>query len=182
MPEEKFKDKYRTTPARLQGWDYGSHGLYYVTVCTKNREHYFGEIMTGDDQETAYLEATTIGQIANDNWLKIPEFSSFVELDDFVVMPDHMHGILFINKPDKNGWELNKFGAQVDNLASAIRGYKSSVTKYAIDNKIEFAWQPKYYDHIIRNEKEYRNVKQYIHDNPKNWLLNRNDGEMPFLP
>ncbi|MES2278340.1 MAG: hypothetical protein V4592_20075 [Bacteroidota bacterium] len=174
--EEKYKEKYRTTPARLTEWDYGANGLYFVTICTKNRVRYFGEIekyeIKGNEiQCIASLQSTVIGQIALDNWLRIPEFSPFVELDDFVIMPDHLHGILFINKPNKMNWEPNKFGVQSQNLASVIRGYKASVTKEANSKIIEFAWQPKYYDRIIRNEKEHLNIKQYIHDNPEQWLL-----------
>lgn len=86
-------------------------------------------------------------------------------------MPDHLHGILFINKPDKTDWQPNKFGDQRQNLASVIRGYKASVKKYANENSIDFSWQPKYYDRIIRNEKEYQNIIQYIYDNPQQWLL-----------
>jgi putative transposase len=127
--EEKYKDKYRTTPARLTGWDYGTHGLYFITICTKDRVRYFGEI----EEENNYKETrgivslreSEIGRIVRSNWIKIPEFSPFVELGEFVIMPDHMHGVLFINKPDKINWEANKFGVQVQNLASIIRGYKS---------------------------------------------------------
>ncbi|WP_419788682.1 hypothetical protein [Mucilaginibacter sp. SP1R1] len=69
-------------------------------------------------------------------------------------MPDHIHAILFIDKPGKTSWEVNKFGVQRDNLAAVLRGYKASVKKYALGNNIEFSWQPKYYDRVIRNEKE----------------------------
>jgi putative transposase len=77
-------------------------------------------------------------------------------------MPDHLHGILFINKPNKVSWEPNKFGAQRNNLASIIRGYKSSVKTYATLNDIEFLWQPRFYDRVIRDEKEYFAVAKYI--------------------
>src|SRR4051812_34771123 len=143
--EDEYHNKYRVAPARLMGWDYGSHGLYFVTICTKDRLHYFGEIVEKPDKETqnlVSLQATEIGNIAQDYWLKIPEHFPFVELDEFVIMPDHVHGVLFINKPDKTDWELNKFGVQSRNLASIIRGYKASVKKYATVNEISFAWQP----------------------------------------
>ena len=97
-------------------------------------------------------------------------------------MPDHIHGIIFINKPDKISWEANKFGAQRNNLASIIRGYKSAVTKYANENNLGFAWQPRYYDRVIRNEKEYQNIRSYIYDNTDNWLLNKDNLENLFLP
>ena len=97
-------------------------------------------------------------------------------------MPDHVHGILFINKPGKITWEVNKFGAQRNNLASIIRGYKSSVKGYANLNHIDFEWQPRYYDRIIRNEKEHLNITEYIYNNPEKWLLNGDNFENLFNP
>jgi putative transposase len=188
--EGKYRNKYRISSPRLSGWDYGSDGLYFVTICTKHRVRYFGEIVStnvekklnSEEQIIASLSATEIGRIAYDNWFNVPTFHPYVELDDFTIMPDHLHGILFINKPDKVTWEVNKFGAQSKNLASIVRGYKSSVTKYANENGIEFTWQPRYYDRIIRNEKEYFNVKKYIQRNPDQWYLTKNDFDNTFNP
>jgi putative transposase len=172
---DTYKDKYRVSSARLPGWDYGSNGSYYITICTLNRVHYFGEIISEINSETqniASLRTTVIGEIAYNNWLDIPNHFSFVELDDFVIMPNHIHAILFINKPDKIDWQVNKFGVQRQNLASVIRGYKASVQAYTTTNNIEFGWQPRYYDHVIQNEKEYLNISSYIVNNPDEWLLN----------
>jgi len=187
--EEEYKNKYRTSSARLSGWDYGSHGLYFVTICIKDRMHCFGEIekhvtetQSTETQSIASLRMTEIGEVAFHNWQNIPQFHPYIELDDFVIMPDHMHGILFINKPDKTSWELNKFGAQRNNLASVIRGYKSSVKTYATLNNIDFAWQPRFYDRIIRNEKEYFTIAKYITNNPDNWFWNKDNFENLFTP
>jgi len=183
--EERYRNKYRTSSARLVGWDYGSHGLYFVTICTKDRIRYFGEIEDHAGSETqsiASLRMTEIGKIAYNNWENIPTFHPYVELDDFVIMSDHMHGILFINKPDKTSWEINRFGAQSKNLASILRGYKSSVKTYATTNNIEFIWQSRYYDRVIRNEKEYLNIKGYIQDNPDQWYLDRDNFDNLFKP
>jgi putative transposase len=183
--DEKYKNKYRVPTARLRGWDYGSNGGYFVTICTKDRIRYFGEIEIPDISETAgdvALRATEIGIVAYDNWVKIPEFHPYVELDDFVVMPDHVHGILFINKPEKVNWEANKFGSQSKNLASILRGYKSSVTTYSISNDIGFCWQPRYYDRVIRNGQEYFRIKGYINNNPDQWYRNGNDFDNLFKP
>jgi len=81
---------------------------------------------------------------------------------------------------------INKIGSLINsvrkvNLASIIRGYKSSVKQYAVVNDIEFSWQPRYYDRIIRNEKEYQNIREYIYDNPDSWL-SKDDHENLFLP
>jgi REP element-mobilizing transposase RayT len=193
--EGQYKNKYRISSARLAGWDYGSHGLYFVTICIKDRIPYFGKIENQNDsvlqsletqsletQSIASLRETEIGKIAYDNWENITMFHPYVELDDFVIMPDHVHGILFMNKPEKTSWEINKFGAQRNNLASVIRGYKSSVQTYATIHNIEFSWQPRYYDRVIRNEKEYLNIVNYIRDNPDQWYLNKNTFENLFIP
>jgi len=199
---DKFKNKFRTASARLSGWDYGSNGSYYITICTRDRAHYFGDIVSqpvethnhaslrntvgththnhaslrntveGMNTDHASLQMTPIGEVAHKNWLDIPNHFPFVKLDDFVVMPNHIHGILFINKPYKIDWQPNKFGSQSQNLASIIRNYKGSVKTFATTNNIEFAWQSRYYDRIIRNEKGHANVREYIYDNPDNWLLN----------
>jgi putative transposase len=180
--EEKFRNKYRTSSTRLPGWDYGSNGLYFVTICTKDRFRYFGEIenQTVESQSVITLNMTKIGEIAYNNWKNISEFHPYVELDDFVIMPDHLHGILFINKPDKTTWELNKFGTQIENLASIIRGCKSSVKTYATRNNLDFMWQPGYYDRVIRSEKEYINIQNYIDNNPDQWYLNEENFENLF--
>ena len=181
---EKFKNKYRIPSARLSTWDYGSQALYFVTICTKDRIKYFGDIVvvetqniasppqninSQETQNIASLRATRIGEIANENWQKIPEHFPFVELDEFIVMPNHVHGILFFNKPDFKEWTPNTFGPQSQNLSAVIRGYKASVTTYATTNQIEFAWQPRFHDHIIRSEEELNNIRQYILNNPWNW-------------
>ena len=86
-------------------------------------------------------------------------------------MPNHLHGILFFNKPDKSNWTSNKFGSQSQNLGSVIRSFKSSVKRYANQNSIDFAWQNGYYDRIIRDERELNNIRQYIADNPDKWAF-----------
>jgi hypothetical protein len=91
---DKFQDKYRIPSARLQNWDYGSNAIYFVTICTQGRELYFGEIA---DEKMVLSE---IGEIANRFWNEIPNHFPFVELGEYVVMPNHVHGILIFNKPD----------------------------------------------------------------------------------
>jgi putative transposase len=176
--EDRFKNKYRISSSRLQGWDYGSHGLYFVTICAKDRSKYFGNI--NETQSIASLQVSEISSVAIDSWLHIPQFHPYVELGEFVIMPDHMHGILFINKPAKETWELSKFGPQSKNLASIIRGYKSSVKKYSTLNDIEFSWQPGYYDRVIRNDVEHARIRDYIYDNPQQWMLNKDSFENIF--
>jgi REP-associated tyrosine transposase len=166
---DKFLNKYRISSIRLQTWDYASQGLYFITICTKNRENYFGRIMVTDAQNVACLQSTPIGAIAHKNWMEIPLHFPFVELDEFVLMPDHVHGIVFVNPPYLCEWTTNKFGPQSKNLASIIRGYKASVKTFSTINQIEFEWQSRFHDRIIHSAKELSNVRQNIINNPANW-------------
>ena len=176
---DKYQNKYRIPTNRLQGYDYGANGCYFVTICTKNREHYFGDIVdktniTGNAAETdnyPSLRGTEIGKIAEKYWLDIPNHFPFVILDQFAIMPNHIHGILIFNKPDVS-WQPNKFGRQSQNLGSVIRGFKSSLKRYANENNIDFAWQERFYDRIIRDANEFDNVRAYIFNNPANWKDN----------
>ena len=91
---DKFQNKYRIASARAQWWDYGWNGAYFITICTQNRTHFFGEVNDG----TMRLSRT--GVIADVVWHQIPHHAPFVELGDFVVMPNHVHGIIILDKPD----------------------------------------------------------------------------------
>jgi putative transposase len=107
---DKFKNKYRIPSARLQSWDYGANGAYFITICTQNREHFFGEIVDTSNVETQLIaslhemhpimQLNELGQLAEKYWLEIPNHFPFVELGNFVVMPNHIHGILMIDKMD----------------------------------------------------------------------------------
>ena len=188
---DKFKNKYCNQSARLQNWDYGSSGVYFITICTKNREHYFGEI------KNEKMVLKEIGLIANTEWEKTQEIRPDMNLGlgEFVVMPDHFHGIIMIGEnkfnsihrrihhrirricrrdamhgvSTTNTTTKNKFGPQSKNLGSIIRGFKSSVTTYARINNIDFGWQERFHDHIIRDHNEYLRISNYIINNPKNW-------------
>lgn len=168
---EKFRDKYRIPSARLKDWNYCLSASYFVTICTLNRKDYFGEI------QNEKMILNEIGQIANDEWIKTPDIrpDMNLELGEFVVMPNHFHGIINIGENDFNRNQggftnhKNKIGSQSKNLGSVIRGFKSAVTTYAKKNYIEFGWQERFHDHIIRSYEEYVRISQYIIDNPANW-------------
>src|SRR3989344_4840684 len=189
----KFKNKYRIQSIRLNSWDYCNNGYYFVTICTKDRICNFGKI----ENEIMYLSQT--GVMAKKYWLEIPKHFPFVKLDEFVVMPNHVHGILIIEKQNVETQNLllprsikqnvetqnfaslqktgikNKFGPQSKNLASIIRGFKIGVKKYTTNNNIPFTWQTRFYDHVIRNEKSLNEIRQYIIGNPKKWQLDKNN-------
>lgn len=91
---DKFRNKYRIESARLKHWDYGWNAAYFITICTKDRTCFFGRAVDGK------MVLNEIGQIARNCWLAIPEYFPFVKLADHIVMPNHVHGILVIDKPD----------------------------------------------------------------------------------
>lgn len=162
--QDLFQNKYRVSSARLQSWNYGSQGMYFVTICTGNREHYFGEIVESVETRCiASLRPTEIGKIAELEWVKTLELrpDMNIELGEFIVMPNHFHGI--------DDASENQFGPQSKNLASILRGYKSAVTTYARKNNIPFVWQPRFHDHIIRSDDAFKRISNYIVNNPASW-------------
>lgn len=178
----KYKDKYRIPSARLESWDYGSDAAYFVTVCTKNREHFFGEIINGE------MRLNELGRMVKIEWGKSVELRPDMNLlmDEYVVMPNHFHGIIIIGKNQYNDRTFgddcrdamhcvstsnsNKFGPQSKNLVSVMRGFKSTVTTFARKNgNSDIQWQSRYHDHIIRNNKSFENIHHYIINNPRKW-------------
>ncbi len=169
----KFKNKYRIASARWAAWDYSSNAAYFVTLCVANRAHDFGRIVDGK------MILSPLGQSAQDCWDEIPAHFPFVELGERMVMPNHIHGVLTLIKPDGATVPVetqhiaslprNRFGPQSQNLASIIRGYKIGVTKFARQNGIPFEWQARYHDRVIRNAEEHYRIQQYILSNPQNW-------------
>jgi len=182
---ENYHQFYRQSH-RLKGFDYSSNGFYYITICTKDRFSYFGDII--DDK----MKYSDLGEITHRLWLEIPKHYPYVFLDEFIVMPNHIHGILTINRQINNNVATqdfaslpcftpltlghdNKFAPQSGNLGAIIRGFKIGVKKYAIVNNLDFQWQPRFYDHIIRNQESLDRIRRYIKDNPLNWLKDRNN-------
>lgn len=189
---DKFQNKYRIPSARLRNWDYGWNAPYFITICTQHRQHYFGHIVEMQNTVSSYkMQLSEIGCIANTCWHEIPQHFPFVQLGPFVVMPNHVHGIIIINKPNDERYvetqnfaslqqqqqqqspSKNKFGPQSKNLASIIRGFKIGVTKNARNIHAEFAWQPRFHDHIIRDDNSYQRISQYIYTNPDNWTKDK---------
>ena len=168
---------------RLKGWDYRNPGLYFITICTKNRQHHFGKIKDG------IMSLSVPGCVAWHFWREIPDHNANVELDEFVVMPNHLHGIVGIKSTAesvrtchgmsvqnaakaKNKAEFGK--PQSGSLSMIINHYKGAFTKWCNSNGHEyFAWHPRFYDHIIRNERSLNRIRQYIFDNPLQWHYDR---------
>jgi REP element-mobilizing transposase RayT len=221
---DKFQDIYRIPSARAEWWDYQNDAAYFITICTGSREHYFGEIVgTTSIVETRLIaslpsiapkqemQLSEMGQIARQHWLAIPEHFPFIKLDAFVVMPNHVHGILVIDKnvgiggrdaihrvSDEND-AINQSDAinrvstddhQIggitgennpmlsDNLSRVIRWYKGRTTFQCHSIHADFAWQTRFYDHIIRDEESWKKIQEYIISNPARWDKDKyNDAE-----
>jgi len=104
---EKFKNKYRIPSARAAWWNYGWAGIYFITICTAHREHYFGEIIKNPGNK---MQLSHVGVIADVLWYEIPHHAKYIELGSFVVMPNHLHGILIlIFNADENGLDGDEF-------------------------------------------------------------------------
>ena len=149
--------------------------MLFHTICTKNKEYFFGKIANKKTQ------LSQIGKIVSDEWVKTEQIRNNVCIGTWVVMPNHIHGIIVIdgnikthNDTDACNASLrgykNKFGAQYNNLSSMIRGFKSTTTKQIRSlGNYNFAWQPRFYDHIIRNERNLNRIREYIINNPAKW-------------
>ena len=200
-----FQNKYRITSARIQWHEYDG-GAYYVTICTDKKIHYFGEIADGK------MKMTVIGQYTHENLHNITAHYPYAEIPSFVVMPNHVHAIIFIDNNKigaaqnanqccsrdainrvSNGMEqinqccsgdaINRVSTPRGGitagrnpmlrncLGAVIRGMKARVSHYARQNSIAFAWQPRFYDHIIRNYHEVNHIAEYIENNVVRWDL-----------
>ncbi len=141
---------------RLKNYNYSSPGDYFITICTKNNKFFFIENKTK--------------QIANNCWEEIPQHFNNVELDEFIIMPNHIHGIIVIIDAVGARHALplqNKRQHQM--LPKVIGLFKSCVTKKIHQFNPDFQWQKSYYEHVIRNEKELDNIRKYINENPIKW-------------
>ena len=194
-------DIHHRRSIRLKGYDYAKEGLYFITINCQSKSPLFGKII--NDQ----IHLNTYGLIAHNEWLNNENIRSNCLMHEFIIMPDHMHGIIEItfNNQDIDKSSIGKFQSPSQTIGSIIRGYKIATIK-KIKNKIllasdekgekgekgelQFAptidpddiyprkkiialdyknWQRNFHDHIIRDERAYINISNYIRNNPKNW-------------
>ncbi len=188
---DRYNGKYRIPSARLKNWDYGSNAPYFVTICTDNKICYFGNFKEGK----MYL--SDLGQLANKYWLEMEKKFPFVVLDHFIVMPNHVHGIINIDKPLSDGRDaiyrvsnnadnpdainrvstVRKIGGVTgsnnpmlhENLSRFMNWYKGRCTFEMRKINTKFSWQPRFHEHVIRNEEDYLKIAEYIQNNPCKW-------------
>jgi REP element-mobilizing transposase RayT len=155
---------------RWRIWDYRWDAAYFITICTKNREHFFGHIHNEE------MVLSNVGVLADVFWHEIKNHAKHITLDAFVVMPNHIHGILILegNEIEDIITSENRFqNIGKNSISSIIGSYKSAVTKHANRLGFEFGWQSRFHDHVIRNEESFKRIQNYIINNPKNWKEDR---------
>jgi len=178
-----FHERYRIESARLRGWDYASPGWYFVTICTYRGQCLLGDVIGGK------MVLSPIGAIAESDLKNLPNHYNNVRLDASVVMPNHLHAILIIEGPHRFSLgvspelepvpptEFPHNSPTSGSLAAIIRSYKAGVTRTCHLAGLEIAWQGRFYDHILRKNASVNAVRDYIANNPRNWIK---DKEGPF--
>jgi REP element-mobilizing transposase RayT len=166
-------EKHHRRSVRLKGYDYFSTGAYFVTICTWNRDCLFGEIIEGK------IELNEYGKVVQQEWMHSGDIRPNVELDEYVIMPNHFHGIVIINAGNicrgmaRHAPTGRQFAKPIANSLSTIIGaFKSAVTKLIKilrKNPGMPVWQRNYFERVIRNEKELFRIREYICFNPVQW-------------
>ncbi|BAZ65701.1 hypothetical protein NIES4106_04460 [Fischerella sp. NIES-4106] len=190
MTQPKFQGKYRIESTRLPNRNYAANGSYFITICTKNLNHYFGNVVS--DQ----VHLSVIGEIAQRFWTDIPNHFDDTYIDAYVIMPNHVHGIVVIDRPHNNVETLHcNVSTQYDvpcdiiepqfmsdispkpgSLGAIARSYKSAVTRWCRENDHDhFAWQSRFYDHIIRADGSLDRIREYMINNPIKWDEDKNN-------
>ena len=179
-------DIHHRRTIRLQGYDYAQKGMYFITLCVKERECIFGTIVENE------MFLNRIGQIVADEWINSIKIRNNVIIHDFIVMPNHLHGIVEItyNKNDKS--QIGEFVSPTKSIGAIVRGFKVATTKRIKDfvisvgandnsfnvnsplqewiiNHLPHIWQRNYYEHIIRDYNDHERIAKYINTNPSRW-------------
>ena len=156
LGDDLFRNRYRVPSARLKGWDYRLPGYYYVTICVLDRVQCLGEVVNCESVLSPGGEA-----VARE-WGRTPQRSPQVTLDSWIVMPDHIHGLLLLT------------GKGSQPLGGIIGQFKSKTTKILRSRgQTGFAWQERFHDTIVTDLKQLDRIRDYIRDNPRRWQRKR---------
>jgi len=170
-------DKHHRRSIRLKGYDYSQPGAYYITVVTHGRECLFGEIVDGN------MILNDAGKFARKCWVEIPKHFPHTDLDEFIIMPNHVHGIIVIVENDKNVGAIHVLPLRESPmqrrkmiLPKIIGRFKMNTAKHI--NKMRNSpgvrvWQRNYWEHVIRNENELNRIREYIINNPLQWEMDK---------
>ncbi len=157
--------KHHRQSIRLKGYDYTQPGAYFVTIVTRHRDMLFGRVVNGVMQLNEY------GRIVEWTWHDLPNHVANITLDAFVVMPNHVHGIIIINPPANAG-----AGPKPHGLPEIVRQFKTfSARRINARRGVRGmpVWQRNYYEHIIRNQRALDAIRRYIIENPARWEEDR---------
>ena len=166
---------------RLQGYDYSQNGAYFITICVHDKLHLFGEVIDST------MQLNKAGKLLETQWLEIPDRFSYVRLDQYVVMPNHFHAILFLDAsiPSDDGLGSSMFIQSKDSISSnstisdIVGAFKSLFAYEYIKNVKNLnwkafnkkLWQRSYYEHVIRDDLSLHKIREYIINNPINWHI-----------
>jgi REP element-mobilizing transposase RayT len=174
--------KHHRRSIRLKGYDYTLAGAYFVTIVTWQREMLFGEIVNGETPQGGHVRLNELGEIVRDEWEQTAIVRSNVELGGYIVMPNHVHGILIFVDDHVGATRRvapTKTTLQSGSLGAVMGQFKSIVTK-RINGLWNVSgrpiWQRNYYEHIIRNHDDHDRIHRYIESNPSMWA---DDDENP---
>jgi REP element-mobilizing transposase RayT len=177
----------------LQGYDYASPGAYFVTICTHQRQCLFGAVVEGE------LRLNAFGQMVNACWQRLPFHFPHLNLDAFVTMPNHVHGILILTDSGRgeafgtervgqsenhcsNASPLRPRGTTPGSIGAIVQNFKSvsaqRMNRRCQPNTIKI-WQRNYYEHIVRNEISLQHLRQYIQNNPLSWKEDQLHPDVP---
>jgi len=164
---------------RLSSFDYSSSGSYFITIYSYNMNCIFMNCIFGDVIDEKLI-LNNCGNIAKEYWSEIPEHFEKAEIDEFIIMPNHVHGIINIIDDVGVGHvhsDYNQYQKIIpESIGSIIRSYKGAVTKWIHENtEIINVWQRNYYEHIIQNDDELFRIREYIEFNPINWQIEKNE-------
>jgi len=157
---------------RLRNFDYSHAGAYFITICTQNRECLFGEIVADE------MQLDSVGLIVKKIWQEIPIHYPQLALDEFVVMPNHIHGIINLHRRDLGTASSApmEFRCIVPTLGKIMRRFKSmsaiAVNK-SLGRSLQPLWQRNYWERVVRDEKELHAMQEYIANNPRQWELDK---------
>jgi REP element-mobilizing transposase RayT len=168
-------DKHHRRSVRLKEYDYSRAGAYFITICTYNKECILGNVLNGEILLSKY------GVIVENEWMKTSEIRTNVILDKYVVMPNHIHGIIIILDDGRDTEHrvpiFEQFGKPISNsIPTIIRSCKAVTTKLINEIRKSYGktvWQSRFYDHIIRNRNELDKIRQYIINNPLQWEFDK---------
>ena len=162
---------------RLQGYDYSQEGAYYVTVCTRSKKHLFGKIIGKE------MQLNAAGKMIESAWRELPGRFPNIDLDEFIIMPNHIHAVFVIIRTNTNESEPGARSLDRPNgtlpgtVGRILQAYKSITTDEYITGVKQYGWKPfrrklwqrNYWEHVICDNKDYNHICEYIYDNPANW-------------